>query len=99
VQTDTTDIYRAMVEGLQAAAAGEFQPRFYRVKVSPRRERRYRRPGMASWLSPAEARAVQAFYYFAGCSIGALARRFHRNRRTIRKALSDPAFRYAAELE
>ena len=86
------DIHAEMVEGLRAAAAQKFQPRFYRVKVSPRRERRYRRPGMASWLSPAEARAVQAFAYFGGCSITELARRFHRHRRTIGKALRDPAF-------
>ena len=85
-------LHSELVAGLQQAAAGAFVPRFYRVKVSPRRERRYRRPGMASWLSPAEARAVQAFQYFGGCSITELARRFHRNRRTIRKALRDPVF-------
>lgn len=81
-----------LVAGLKDAASGAFRPRFYRVKVSPRRERRYRRPGMASWLSPAEARAVQAFAFFGGCSINELARRFHRNRRTIRKALRDVSF-------
>ena len=86
------DLHAELVQGLQQAAAGAFVPRFYRVKVSPRRERRYRRPGMASKLLPAEARAVQAFQYFGGCSIHELARQFCRHRRTIRKALRDPAF-------
>jgi hypothetical protein len=86
------DLHAEMLAGLQAAARGDFQPRFYRVKVSRRREKRYRRPGMASWLSPAEARAVQAFRYFGGLSISAIARRFHRHRQTIAKALSDPVF-------
>lgn len=86
------ELHAELLEGLRAAAAGAFTPRFYRVKVSPRREKRYRRPGMASWLSPAEARAVQAFAVFGRCSINELAKRFHRNRRTIRKALCDPAF-------
>lgn len=86
------DLHRELVQGLQLAAGGAFRPRLYRVKVSPRRELRYRRPGMASRLSPAEARAVQAFQYFGGCSIRELARRFHRHRFTIRKALDDPAF-------
>lgn len=86
------ELHRELVEGLRAAAAGAFRPRFYRVKISPRRERRLRRPGGASWLSPAEARAVQAFAYFEGCGVNELARRFHRNRRTIRKALRDPVF-------
>jgi len=39
-------------------------------------------------LTSAEAGAVQAFHYFGGCNITELARRFHRNRRTIRKALA-----------
>ena len=86
------DLHAELVHGLQQAADGAFVPRFYRVKISPRRERRYRRPGMASWLSPEEARAVQAFQYFGGCSIHELARRFRRHRRTIRKALCDPGF-------
>ena len=80
-------LHAELLEGLRAAAAGAFEPKFYRVKVSPRRERRYRRPGMASRLTAAEARAVQAFQYFGGCSITELAKRFHRNRRTVRKAL------------
>ena len=86
------DLTRELVEGLQQAAAGAFVPRVYRVKLSPRRERWYRRPGMASWLSPDEARAIQAFQYFGGCGVSELARRFQRHRRTIRKALCDPAF-------
>lgn len=86
------DIHGEMAAALRAAASGAFQPRFYQVKVSPRRWRRYRRPGMASWLSPAEARAVQAFHYYCGCSVWELARRFQRHRRTIRKALRDPDF-------
>src|SRR5262245_17286603 len=81
------DLHAALLEGLRAAAAGAFTPRFYQVRVSPRRVKRYRRPGMGSPLTSAEARAVQAFQYFGGCSITELARRFHRNRRTIRKAL------------
>lgn len=87
-----TDLTRELLEGLRLASQGAFMPRFYRVKVSPRREKRYRRPGMASWLSPAEARAVQAFQYFSGCSVSELARRFRRHRRTIRKALRDPVY-------
>jgi len=47
---------------------------------------------MASRLSAEEARAVQAFAYFGGCSVWELARRFQRHRRTIRKALRDPEF-------
>jgi DNA-directed RNA polymerase specialized sigma24 family protein len=43
---------------------------------------------MGSPLTPVESRAVQAFHYFGGCSITELAQRFHRNRRTIRKALA-----------
>ena len=81
------DRHAALLEGLRAAAAGAFTPRFYQVRVSRRRVKRYRRPGMGSPLTSAEARAVQAFHYFGGCSITELARRFHRNRRTIRKAL------------
>ncbi len=38
----------ALLEALQAAAVGEFKPWFYRVKVSPRKWKRYRMPGMAS---------------------------------------------------
>ena len=81
------DLHAALLEGLRAAAAGAFTPRFYQVRVSPRRVRRYRRPGMGSPLTPAEVRAVQTFQYFGGCSITEVARCFHRNRRTTRKAL------------
>jgi DNA-binding MarR family transcriptional regulator len=81
------ELRRALLEGLRAAASGAFAPSFYRMKISRRRMKRYRRPGLASLLSPAEARAIQAFWYFDGCSVHELARRFHRNRRTIRKAL------------
>jgi len=87
-----SDLHEELLIGLRAAAEGRFQPHFYRVKVSPRRWRRYRRPGMASRLSAEEARAVQAFAYFGGCSVWELARRFQRHRRTIRKALRDPEF-------
>lgn len=82
------DLHAELVAGLQQAAAGAFRPRMYRVKISKRRERWYRRPGMASRLTPLEARAIQAFQYFEGCSINELAKRFRRHRRTIRKALS-----------
>ena len=62
-------------------------------------EKRYRRPGMASKLSPLEVRAIQAFQYFGGYSITELAERFHRHRRTIRKALRDSAFVEICSLE
>src|SRR5688572_726241 len=81
------DVWAEMIAGLTAAAAGTFTPRFYRVRLSPRREIRRRRPGMASRLSLLEARAIQAFQYFGGCSINELATRFRRSRATIRKAL------------
>jgi hypothetical protein len=86
------DLHDELLKGLRAAAGGQFQPRFYRVKVSPRRWKRYRRPGNASRLSAEEARAVQAFAYYGGCSVWELARRFQRHRSTIRKALRDPEF-------
>src|SRR5262245_30817119 len=40
------DLHAALLEGLRAAAAGAFTPRFYQVRVSRRRVKRYRRPGM-----------------------------------------------------
>ena len=54
----------ALIEALQAAAAGEFKPWFYRVKVGPRKWKRCRMPGMASRVSPKEALAMQAFRLF-----------------------------------
>jgi hypothetical protein len=87
------ELRRELIRGLELAAQpGAFRPRFYRVRVSKRRERRYRRPGMASPLTVDEMRALQAFRYFEGCSINELSIRFKRSWRTVRKALSDPAF-------
>jgi hypothetical protein len=80
----------ALLEALHAAAAGEFRPWFYRVKVSPRKWKRYRMPGVASRVSPKEALAMQAFRWLEGCSTSEIARRFHRKRETVRKALSNP---------
>jgi hypothetical protein len=81
------DLRCELLDALRAAANGAFEPSFYRVRISARRERRYRQPGRASLLSQVEARAILAFWYFEGCSVHELAKRFHRNRRTIRKAL------------
>ena len=81
----TTDAQ--LLEAVQAAAAGEFQPRFYRVKLSPRRWKRYRRPGMASPVSPKEALAMQAFRLLEGHSTAAIARTFHRKWETVAKVL------------
>jgi hypothetical protein len=78
----------ALVDALRAAAAGEFKPWFYRVKVSPRKWKRYRMPGMASRVSPKEALAMRAFRDLGGCNTSEIARRFHRKRHTVRKALS-----------
>ena len=78
----------AILEALQAAAAGEFKPWFYRVKVSPRRWKRYRMPGMVSRVTPKEALAMQAFRQLEGCSTAEIARRFHRRWLTVRKALA-----------
>ena len=86
------ELHAELVEGLRAAASGQFAPKCYRVKVSARREKRYRRPGMASPLSQLEARALQAFYVYEGCTISELARRFWRQRATVRKSLRDPEF-------
>ena len=93
----TPEARAELIAGLHAAAAGAFVPRFYRVKISPRREKRYRRPGMASPLTLDEARAMQAFRLFEGCSIQELARRFHRRPMTVRKALGDPRFKLPIE--
>jgi hypothetical protein len=79
---------RVLLEALQAAAAGEFKPWFYRVKVSPRKWKRYRMPGIASRVTPKEALAMQAFRLLEWCSTTDIARRFHRKRETVRKALS-----------
>lgn len=78
-------------EALEAAAAGEFKPWFYRVKVSPRKWKRYRMPGMASRVTPKEALAMQAFLVLEGCSTSEIARRFHRKRETVRRALASAA--------
>jgi hypothetical protein len=88
------DIHAELVAGLQEAAAGGFKPWFYRVRVSPRRWKRYRMPGMASRVSPAEARAIQGFHAFSPgrIRITDLARRFHRTRATIRAVLRDAAY-------
>ena len=93
------EIHSELVAGLQAAAAGAFAPRFYRVRVSPRRVRRYRRPGMASPLTMAEARPLEAFRMLEGCSILELARRFHCTPMTVRKALCDARFCLPAGLQ
>jgi DNA-binding NarL/FixJ family response regulator len=82
-----TDESAALLAALQAAAAGEFKPWFYRVKVSPRKWKRYRMPGMASRVTPKEALAMQAFRLLEGCSTTEIARRFHRKRDTVRNAL------------
>jgi hypothetical protein len=87
------DLYSELRDGLRAAADGAFRPWFYRVKVSPRRWRRYRMPGVASRVSPQEARAIQAFHVFGGVRPSALARQFHRKRETIARVLRDQAFR------
>src|SRR5688572_7437928 len=89
------DIHAELLAGLQQAADGAFKPWFYRVRVSPRRWKRYRMPGMASRVSPAEARAIQAFHAFAPrqVRVSELARRFHRKRETIRAVLNDPMYR------
>ena len=94
-----SDIHTELMDGLQRAAAGEFKPWFYRVKVSPRRWKRHRMPGVASRVSPAEARAIQAFHAFSPRRMGvtALARKFHRKRDTITAVLNDPV--YQAYLE
>ena len=78
----------ALLEALRAAAAGEFSPRFYRVKISPRKWKRYRRPGMASPVTVKEALAMHAFRLLEGCSTSEIARRFHRKRDTVRRALA-----------
>ena len=77
-------------EALQAAAAGTFVPRFYRVKVSPRKWKRYRRPGMASRVSPQEALAMQAFKLLNGHSTASIPRLLHRQWKTVAKALNNP---------
>jgi hypothetical protein len=77
-----------LLKAVQAAAAGEFQPKFYRVQVSPRRWKRYRRPGMASRVSPKEAQAMQAFRLLGKQTTAAIARIFHRRWHTVAKALS-----------
>ena len=87
------DLHAALLDGLRAAAAGAFTPtRFYRVRVSPRREKRYRRPGRAATLGPRERRAIQALRLFEGRPLLELARMFHRDWKTIRKALRDPDY-------
>ena len=50
--------------------------------------------GMASKVSPAEARAIQAVHAFSPrrVRISDLSRRFHRTRATIRTVLRDPAY-------
>ena len=72
----------ALIEALRGAAAGEFRPWFYRVKVSPRK--RYRMPGIATRVTPKEALAMRAFRELAGWNTSEIARRFHRRRDTVR---------------
>jgi hypothetical protein len=88
------DIRAEMLSGLEQAANGAFKPWFYRVRVSPRRWKRHRMPGMASRVSPAEARAIQAFQAFAPgrVRVSDLARQFHRTRGTIRAVLRDQSY-------
>ena len=82
-----------LLDGLHAAAAGAFTPtRFYRVRVSPRREKRYRRPGRAATLGSRERRAIQALRLFGNRPMTQLARLFQRDWKTIRKALRDPDY-------
>jgi hypothetical protein len=59
--TTTTPDKSALIEALRAAAAGEFRPWFYRVKISPRKRKRYRMPGIALRVTPKEALAMLAF--------------------------------------
>ena len=44
-------------------------------------------PGIASRVSQKEALAMQAFRLLEGCGTSEIARRFHRKRETVRKAL------------
>jgi hypothetical protein len=81
------DLYEELLAGLEQAAAGAFTPPFYRVRVSPRKWKRYRMPGMASRVTPKEALAMQTFYLLEGCSTSEIARRFQRKRDTVRRAL------------
>jgi hypothetical protein len=66
----------ALIEALRAAAAGEFRPWFYRVKVSPRKWKRYRMPGIGSRVTPKEALAMLALRELAGWNTSEIARRF-----------------------
>ena len=99
------DLRAELLAGLRAAAAGSFAPSFYRTRVRVKNrwrhwrtvEKRYRRPGLGSRLTSAEARAIQAFHFFNGATVVELARQFHRNRRTIRKALRDPVYQAYVE--
>jgi hypothetical protein len=97
----TPDLRAELIAGLQQAAAGAFRPWFYRVRISPRRWKRYRMSGIASRVSPAEARAIQAFHAFSPRPrISDIARRFHRKRQTIRGVLNEPVYKaYLASLK
>lgn len=77
-----------LIEALRAAAAGEFRPWFYRVKMSQRKWKRYRMPGMASRVTRKEALAMLAFRELAGWKTSDIARSFHRKRDTVRTALA-----------
>lgn len=82
-------------QAVTAAAArepSEFRPWFYRVRVSPRKFKRYRMPGIASRVSTQEARTIQALRASQRLSISELARRFHRKRETVGRILRDPGF-------
>ena len=77
-----------LINALRAAASGEFKPWFYRVKVSPRKWKRHRMPGMASRVTSKEALAMLAFRELGGYNTSEIARRFHRKRDTVRKAVA-----------
>ena len=89
----SSSLQAELLDGLHAAAAGQFTPtRFYRVRLSPRRWARYRRPGRAATLGLRERRAIQGLRWFEGRGVADLARLFRRDTRTIHKALADPDY-------
>lgn len=55
-------------------------------------------PGMASRVTPKEALAMQAFHFLKRCSASEIARRFHRKRETVRRALASAVISAGSKL-
>ena len=85
VTHESVDGGRATVTGLPDPSM--FRPWFHRVRVSRRRWKRYRMPGVASKVSDAEADAIRIWRQRKGMSISALARQFSRTRETVGRVL------------